>query len=111
MMTTLVHGSVERSVIAMSILANCIGLAGKPPISLQAAIILLNREGGIRRCEARVAVLDYLGWQREDICEELGVTVGTIDTYWKRIYRATGRHSREAARAWVEELLSQDGVE
>jgi DNA-binding NarL/FixJ family response regulator len=92
--------------IAMSIvLARSLGLGGQPEIPMEAAIVYLHRVGGVRRCEARVAVLDYMGLQREDMCEELGVTTATIDTYWKRIYATTGHHSREAARAWVEELL------
>jgi hypothetical protein len=90
-----------------NILAQCIGLHGTPQISIDAAIVLISREGGIRRCEARIAVLDYLGWQREELCEYLGVTVGTIDKYWTRIYATTGKHGREVTRSWVEELLAR----
>jgi DNA-binding CsgD family transcriptional regulator len=92
------------------ILARCIGLGGDPEFSIEAAIVFLHREGGLRRSEARVAILDYLGCQREDLCEELGVTTATIDTYWKRIYRRTGCHGRESARAWVEEVLKRGGA-
>jgi DNA-binding CsgD family transcriptional regulator len=93
-----------------SMLAKCIGLTGKPQISIDAAIILLSREGGIRRCEARIAVYDYLGLQREDMCEQFNVAPGTIDKYWGRIYDAIGCRGREAARAWVAELLELHGV-
>lgn len=93
-----------------SVLARCIGLTGTPNFSIDAAIILLSREGGIRRCEARLAVYDYLGWQREEMCEQFNVAPGTIDKYWGRIYDTIGRQGREAARAWVAELLEQGGV-
>lgn len=90
-----------------SILARCIGLAGEAPIAIDKAATLLHREGGLRRCEARIALLDYLGLQREDLCEELGLSAGTIDKYWSRIYATTGQRGREAARAWVEQMLTR----
>jgi DNA-binding NarL/FixJ family response regulator len=90
-----------------AILARCIGLADQPQISKDKAIVYLHREGKIRRCEAHVAVLDYLGVQREEMSEQLGISVQTVDKYWTRIYAATGRQGREAARAWVGELLAQ----
>jgi hypothetical protein len=88
-----------------SLLARCIGFSGGAPISLDKATTLLHREGGIRRCEARIAVLDYLGLQREDLCEELGLSTSTIDKYWSRIYATTGQRGREATRVWVEQVL------
>lgn len=90
-----------------TILARCIGIAGQPQISKDKAIVYLHREGKIRRCEAHVAVLDYLGVQREDMSELLGISVQTIDKYWTRLYAATGRQGREAARAWVGEMLAR----
>ena len=90
-----------------SILARCIGLSGEAPIAVEKAATLLHREGGLRRCEARIALLDFLGLQREDLCEELGLSASTIDKYWSRIYAATGQRGREAARAWVEQVLTQ----
>jgi DNA-binding CsgD family transcriptional regulator len=90
-----------------SILARCVGLTGKSGISLDAAILLLHRHGKLRRCEARLAFLDYLGLQREELCEQLGIASGTIDKYWTRIYTTTGRHGREAVRGWVQELLTK----
>lgn len=92
------------------LLARCIGLAGEPNFSIDAAIVLLSREGGIRRCEARVAVYDYLGWQRDEMCEHFNLAPGTIDRYWGRIYDTIGIHGREATRAWVAELLEEAGV-
>lgn len=90
-----------------NLFARCIGLAGQPQISIDAAVIYLHRRGKLRRREAHIAVLDYLGWQREELCEYLGITVKTVDKYWTRIYAATGCHGRAAARAWVEEMLAQ----
>ncbi len=94
-----------------NILAQCIGLAGKPEISIDAAIVYLHRYGKLRRCEARVVVLDYLGLQREELCEQLGITPRTIDKYWTRIYARTGYHGREAVRVWVEELIAHEIAE
>lgn len=88
-------------------LARCIGLAGRPQISIDKAILYLHREGNIRRCEAHVAILDYLGVQREEMGEKIGISVQTVDKYWTRIYAATGRQGREAARAWVGEMLAR----
>jgi len=93
-----------------SVLARCIGLAGESRFSIDAAIVLLSREGGIRRCEARVAVYDYLGWQRDEMSEHFNIATETIDKYWGRIYDTLGLNGREAARAWVAELLEQAGV-
>lgn len=91
-------------------LARCIGLAGETIISIDAAIILVSREGGLRRAEARIAVYDYLGWQRVDMCEQLNVAPATIDKYWGRIYDTIGSRGRVAARTWIAELLEQGGV-
>ena len=90
-----------------TILARCIGLGGRPQISIDKAILYLHREGNIRRCEAHVAMLDYLGVQREEMSEQLGISVQTVDKYWTRIYAATGRQGRDAARAWVGEMLAR----
>ncbi|NTU84196.1 MAG: hypothetical protein HGA45_33315 [Chloroflexales bacterium] len=90
-----------------TILARCIGLAGQPHISKDKAIVYLHREGKIRRCEAQVAVLDYLGIQREEMSELLGISVQTVDKYWTRLYATTGRQGREAVRTWVEEMLAR----
>ena len=93
-----------------SMLARYIGLTGTPQLSIDAAILLLSREGGMRRCEARIAVYDYLGLQREDMVEQFNIAPETIDKYWGRIYDAIGYRGREAARTWVAELLEHHGV-
>jgi DNA-binding CsgD family transcriptional regulator len=111
MMMALVPVMLNEGLTMNNIFARCIGLAGRPDISIDAAIILLHRHGKLRRCEARVAVLDYLGLQREELCEQLGITPGTIDKYWTRIYSSSGHHGRQAVRAWVEALLAQAVVE
>lgn len=93
-----------------SVLARCIGLTGGATFSIDAAIVLLSREGDIRPCEARIAVYDYLGWRRDEMCEQFNLAPGTVDKYWGRIYDATGLPGRKAARAWVTELLKEAGV-
>ena len=75
--------------------------------AIDAAVLLLHRRGNIRRCEARLAIYDYLGLQRNELCEQLNVAPGTLDKYWTRIYVATGRQGRKAAREWVEQILVQ----
>jgi DNA-binding CsgD family transcriptional regulator len=91
-----------------SLFARCIGLSQHQQISMDAAILLLERRTTLSRSEARVVVLDYLGWPRDQMCEHLGVSVETIRTYWKRIYRKTNLRTRTALRGWLEALLAQE---
>lgn len=95
-----------------SLLARCIGLSQHQQISMDAAILLLERRTALSRSEARVVILDYLGWPRDQMCEHLGVSVETIRTYWKRIYRKANCRKRDTVRAWIEMILTQeiDGV-
>jgi DNA-binding CsgD family transcriptional regulator len=88
-----------------SLFARFIGLAPGQQIAPDAAIVLVERRSSLSRSEARVLVLDYLGVSRDELSDHLGVSIETVRTYWKRIYRKTGCRSREAARAWFERLL------
>lgn len=90
-----------------SLFARLIGLGNRPQISMDAAILLLERRTALSRSEARVVILDYLGWPRDQLCEHLGVSVETVRTYWKRIYRKTNCRSRKSARRWLETTLRQ----
>ncbi|NTU82813.1 MAG: helix-turn-helix transcriptional regulator [Chloroflexales bacterium] len=90
-----------------NLFARCIGLGDEPPISMDAAILLIERKTPLSRSEARVVILDYLGWPRDQLCEHLGVSVETIRTYWKRIRQKTKCRRRAAVRAWVESILAQ----
>ena len=91
-----------------SILARCIGVAPTQHITLDAAILLLERRTVLSRSEARVVILDYLGWPRDQMCEHLGVSAETIRPYWKRIYRKTSYRTRAALRVWLEAILAAE---
>lgn len=41
-----------------------------------------------------MVVLDLLGIVREELSDELGLSIESINTYWKRVYRKTGRRGR-----------------
>lgn len=91
-----------------SIFARCIGLSPEQSIPADAAIVLLQRRTKLTRAQARVLVLDYLGWPRTELSEYLGISVATVGTYWKRIYRKTKHHSREAVHAWFEQIIQRE---
>lgn len=90
-----------------SIFARCIGLTPDQQIPMDAAIVYIERQTLLSRAEARVVMLDYLGWPREDLCDQLGVSIETVRTYWKRIYRKTNCRSRTDIRSWLESVLEQ----
>lgn len=75
---------------------------------MDATILFLQRRTPLSRAEARIVVLDYLGWPRYKLCEHLKITVETVRTYWKRIYRKTNCRSRAELRVWLEWRLSQE---
>ena len=91
-----------------SLLARSIGLVQDQPIATDAAIILLERRSPLTRTEARLVVFDYLGLTREQLAAELGVSVETLKSYWKRINKKMNTQSRAALRSWVEATLLAD---
>lgn len=88
-----------------NVLARCIGLSDQPPISSDAAILLIERQTELSRAEASVVILNYFGWDDERVRKHLGVTAETIRTYWKRARQKTRCRRRAAVRAWVEAIL------
>ncbi len=55
--------------------------------------------------ETRVAVSLSEGASYAECSEELGITLGTVQDYVKRIYRKLGVTSKRELRLWVEETL------
>lgn len=92
----------------MSILARLMGLGGDDPIPPETAALLIERRSALSRCEAWMVVLDLLGVVREELSDELGLSVESINTYWKRVYRKTGQRGRPAVRTWAEALLARE---
>lgn len=90
-----------------TIFARFLGLSQGQQLSYDAAVLLLERHSELSRSEARVIVLDYLGGSREELSEQLNISIETIRTYWKRIYRKTKCRSRKSARGWLETTLRQ----
>jgi DNA-binding CsgD family transcriptional regulator len=84
------------------------GLGDDEPISPETAAVLIERRSALSRCEARMVVLDLLGIVREELSDELGLSIESINTYWKRVYRKTGQRGRPAVRTWAEALLAQE---
>ena len=58
-----------------------------------------HRSGGIvlSQCERKVLEMFYRGYSYKETAEILGVSLGTIQTHAKRIYRKMGVHSRAEA--------------
>lgn len=91
-----------------SIFARFIGLSQGQRLTPDAAALLIERRSTLSRCEARVLVYDYLGVTREELSELFDVSIETIRTYWKRIYRKTECRTRKDARAWMEMTLRKE---
>lgn len=91
-----------------SLLARSIGLVQDRPIATDVAIILLERRSPLTRTESRLVVFDYLGLTREQLATELGVSITTLKSYWKRINKKMNTPSRAALRCWVETTLQAD---
>jgi DNA-binding NarL/FixJ family response regulator len=92
-----------------SLLARTIGLSQEQRIDPDAAVALLRRRSELTNREARLVVLDYMGYTRERIAREQKVLPETLKCYWRRIYKKLNcQHlddRREAVRAWVERML------
>jgi DNA-binding CsgD family transcriptional regulator len=88
-----------------SILARCIGVTHTHHIALDVAIVILKRRSSLTRSEARLVVLDYRGWTREQMSAYLNLSVETVRTYWKRVYRKTDCRTRPALHNWLEDIL------
>lgn len=91
-----------------SILARFLGLSPDDPFPYFAAVLLLERRTSLARSEAQVIVLDYLGFTRDEICEQQSISTETIRTYWKRIYRKTSCRGRREIRCWLEATLRKE---
>jgi DNA-binding CsgD family transcriptional regulator len=91
-----------------SIFVRFLGLSPDDPFPFQAAVLLLERRTSLARSEARVLVLDYMGFTRDEICEHLSISTETIRTYWKRIYCKTSCRGRKASRAWLEATIRRE---
>lgn len=91
-----------------SIFNRFLGLSPDDPFPFFAAVLLLERRTTLTRSEAHVLVLDYLGFTRDEICEQQNISTETIRTYWKRIYRKTGCRSRRDIRCWLEATLRKE---
>jgi DNA-binding CsgD family transcriptional regulator len=92
----------------MSIFNRFFGLSPDEPFPFFAAVLLLERRTSLARSEAHVLVLDYLGFTRDEICEQQNIATETIRTYWKRIYRKTNCRSRREIRCWLETTLRKE---
>ncbi|GAB4440218.1 MAG: hypothetical protein OHK0015_35930 [Chloroflexi bacterium OHK40] len=91
-----------------SIFARFLGLSPGDPFPFHVAVLLLERRTRLTRSEAHVLVLDYLGFTRDEICEQQSISTETIRTYWKRIYRKTNCRGRREIRCWLESLLQKE---
>lgn len=91
-----------------SIFTRVLGLAPDDPFPYFAAVLLLERRTRLARNEAHMIVMDYLGFTRDEICEQLKISTETIRTYWKRIYRKTSCRSRREMRCWLEAMLKKE---
>lgn len=92
-----------------SFFARSIGLLPEQRISADAAVVLVKRRSTLSHTEARLVVLDYLGYTPSPLAEALEVSVDTLKSYWRRAYKKMnfrhGENQRTAMRAWVEETL------
>jgi|GEM_PF-1249776 len=91
-----------------SLLAKCIGISREQQLSMDATIVILERRSQLARTEARMLVLDYVGWSRDQLSDQLNVSIETVRTYWKRIYRKTNCRTRAEARQWLESILQEE---
>lgn len=91
-----------------SILARFVGLSPDPEPQLKRVIKLVTRCSKLSRREAHVLLLDYTGYNRREIREELKVSDETVTTYWKRIYAKTACHGRHEVRDWTKALLQRE---
>ncbi|NJO81931.1 MAG: hypothetical protein HC828_03520 [Blastochloris sp.] len=90
------------------LLVRILGLVPDERISVDSAVLLIQRCSTLSRSESQVILLDYMGVNRDEICAHMGVSSESVRTYWKRIYRKIGCHTRTAARTWVEALLNRE---
>jgi DNA-binding NarL/FixJ family response regulator len=51
--------------------------------------------------QSEVAELVAKGLTSKEICGQLGIALGTVETHVRRIYRKTGVNSRTLLTAWV----------
>lgn len=90
------------------IFARFLGFTQGQPLTYDAAVLMLERHSPLSRSEARVLVLDYLGVSRDELSEQLDISIETIRTYWKRMYRKTRCRTRTDIRGWLEATLQQE---
>ena len=90
------------------IFARFLGFTQGQPLTYDAAVLMLERHSPLSRSEARVLVLDYLGVSRDELSEQLDISIETIRTYWKRVYLKTNIRTRDEVRVWVERLLQKE---
>jgi DNA-binding NarL/FixJ family response regulator len=54
--------------------------------------------------EQQVLKLSAQGNLDKEIADELGISQNTVDTYWRRIYKKTGKHDRKILFAQSDSL-------
>ena len=91
-----------------SLLARCLGITKQEAVAPEMLVVMLERRSTLSRAEARIVLLDYLGYTRDDITTQLQISLETLKTYWKRIYRKLACRDRLTLRVWVEQTIGQE---
>lgn len=89
-----------------TLLARCLGLVGRAAPAPDAMTTVIARELSLCRAEARIVLLDYLGYTRHQILDELQINPGSLRKYWQRINKKTGCTSRAEIRQLLEISLA-----
>lgn len=88
-----------------SLFATSISLSPEWQISTDEAVFLVKRHSTLTHTEARLVVHDYVGYSREQLAAELKVSIETLKSYWRRVYKKVGCQRRDVMRSWVKATL------
>ncbi len=84
-----------------SLFATSISLSPDRHISTDEAVCLVKQRSTLTHTEARLVVHDYVRYNREQLAEELKVSLETLKSYWRRVYKKVGCQGRDEIRRWV----------
>lgn len=84
-----------------SLFATSISLSPERHISIDEAVCVVKRRSTLTHTEARLVVHEYVGYNREQLAAELKVSIETLKSYWRRVYKKVGCQRRGVIRSWV----------